>query len=357
MVFIDRGALIFDLATRLSQVLNTKDVDVTSVSNTIVQRLIDCCLSLKGNYRHLSSLEQSTLTLLLGLSVRHESIRVKVYPPAFNLLQTIESDPAFWSDKFESDFGKTFITSILKCSRLIGADSEQSKVASKVVSQLKWLSDKISPDESSPNLAIVRGMLEAIGASDCNWIPWAQTIAAVCKKVGHLASPFDKPWSIFVASAALSAGSRLMQQYAALPTRDVKANATIGMLVADIVEVAVSVIGSSQCRDLELKKTAIAAMSVCVGLVPLHRESAFQHGIKLLKSLRFLGIGAVIEFDSKSTSFASEFIYDEEDYDDIHVMIGEITEDMKSAIGIVKALLKQLGFPWNGKSCSLMGLF
>jgi hypothetical protein len=26
-------------------------------------------------------------------------------------------------------------------------------------------------------------------------------------------------------------------------------------------------------------------------------------------------------------------------------------------IGIVKALLKQLGFSWNGKSCSLMGLF
>lgn len=26
-------------------------------------------------------------------------------------------------------------------------------------------------------------------------------------------------------------------------------------------------------------------------------------------------------------------------------------------IGVLKALLKQLGFSWNGKSCSLMGLF
>jgi hypothetical protein len=30
---------------------------------------------------------------------------------------------------------------------------------------------------------------------------------------------------------------------------------------------------------------------------------------------------------------------------------------MNVEIGIIKALVKQLGFPWNGKSCSLMNLF
>jgi hypothetical protein len=59
----------------------------------------------------------------------------------------------------------------------------------------------------------------------------------------------------------------------------------------------------------------------------------------LLRGLRFLGIGTVIEFDSRSSAFTSEFVYDDGDLDldDIHGT-GEAADDILCVISIFRAL-------------------
>jgi hypothetical protein len=181
-MIIDRSALIFDLVTRLSNVLNSKDLSDSAQSASIIQRLIDCCSCLKGNYRRLSALEQSTLTLLLGLATKREDVRLKLYPPAVDLFFTIEEDPTFWGDKFENGFGKNFLINLLKCTTSNISEEQVNSIVSAIVSQLQMFSDKMLPDETSTALQLSRGFLEAIGASDFVWIPWAQDIIAVCKR-------------------------------------------------------------------------------------------------------------------------------------------------------------------------------
>ena len=75
MVFMDRGLLTFDLVTRLSQVIKSANSSDINASHKIIDRLLDTSRCLRSDCRLSSTLEQSTITLLLDLATTNEVIR------------------------------------------------------------------------------------------------------------------------------------------------------------------------------------------------------------------------------------------------------------------------------------------
>lgn len=158
---IDRGLLTFDLVTRLSQVIKSANSCDINVSNKIIDRLIDTSRCLRSDCRLSSTLEQSTITLLLDLATTNEVIRAKIMAPLLLMLDTIGDDARNWCDKFESDFGKTFLYQLLRCD-----PESQEKVSSRILVQLDLiligaLSTNVAPRE----LIIVQGIFDVIGTA------------------------------------------------------------------------------------------------------------------------------------------------------------------------------------------------
>jgi hypothetical protein len=177
MVVMDRSLLMFDLVTRLSQVIKSADSSDIETSNKIIQRVLDSCRCLKGDYRLLSTLEQSTVTLLLDLATTHEYVRSRIFQPLVQTLFAIENNISLWCDKFESDFGKTFLLQLLKCDAIIGGPGS-GKVSAGIVSQLEVMISRVVSSVDSPReMIIMQGMFEVIGAaSQYPWIDYFRSI-------------------------------------------------------------------------------------------------------------------------------------------------------------------------------------
>ena len=155
MVFIDRSLLTFDLVTRLSQVIKSANVSDINASNKIIDRLLDSCRFL-GDCRLSTTLEQSTITLLLDLAATNESIKLKILPTLIQMLNTMDADSQHWFDKFETDFGKTFLLQLLKC--------DQNKACLMILEQLDLLLVRATSSENVPReLVIINGIFEVIG--------------------------------------------------------------------------------------------------------------------------------------------------------------------------------------------------
>ena len=160
MVFMDRSLLTFDLVTRLSQVIKSANAADVNASNKIIDRLLYSCRCLQDDCRLSSILEQSTITLLLDLAATNESIRIKIMPPLVEILHSIDSDKSHWCDKFEDDFGTTFIIHLLKCDH-----GRQYKVSSSILGQLDSILTKAASSSDAPGeLIIAQGIFNAIGA-------------------------------------------------------------------------------------------------------------------------------------------------------------------------------------------------
>ena len=178
MVFMDRSLLTFDLVTRLSQVIKSANKDDINASNKIIERLLDSCRCLQGDCRLLSTLEQSTM-LLLNLATTHENVRTKIMPPLVQILFSIEANTTVWCEKFESDFGKTFLLQLLKCDALPGVSGTAGKkVSAGILGQLEVLLSRVSSStEHSREIIIIEGMFQVIGAAP--QYPWTEYFRSI----------------------------------------------------------------------------------------------------------------------------------------------------------------------------------
>lgn len=179
MVFMDRSLLTFDLVTRLSQVIKSANKDDINASNKIIERLLDSCRCLQGDCRLLSTLEQSTIMLLLNLATTHENVRTKIMPPLVQILFSIEANTTVWCEKFESDFGKTFLLQLLKCDALPGVSGTAGKkVSAGILGQLEVLLSRVSSStEHSREIIIIEGMFQVIGAAP--QYPWTEYFRSI----------------------------------------------------------------------------------------------------------------------------------------------------------------------------------
>ena len=158
---MDRSLLKFDLVTRLSQVIKSANASDINASNKIIDRLLDSCRCLQGDCRLSSILEQSTITLLLDLASTNENIRIKIMHPLVDILHSINSDQLHWCDKFDDDFGTTFLVHLLKCDH-----GSKYKVSSGILGQLDSILTKAASSSDVPaELIIAQGIFSAIGAS------------------------------------------------------------------------------------------------------------------------------------------------------------------------------------------------
>ena len=161
MVFMDRGLLTFDLVTRLSQVIKSANSSDINASHKIIDRLLDTSRCLRSDCRLSSTLEQSTITLLLDLATTNEVIRSKIMAPLLRMLDTIGDDARNWCDKFESDFGKTFLRQLLRCDL-----ESQEKVSSRIFGQLEViLIGALTSNMAQRELIIVQGIFDVIGTA------------------------------------------------------------------------------------------------------------------------------------------------------------------------------------------------
>ena len=182
MVFMDRGRLTFDLVTRLSQLLQTGNNSDEVSSNRIIKCLFESCRFLHGDCRLLSTLEQSTIILLLSLVVKKEEVRLKLMPPLMQMLSAISANSLVWSENFESDFGETFLIQLLKCdasSRLFGMNA-----VSEFLGQLEILiSTANSSTEPLKQILTIRGMFRVIELAPQHlWINHLRNIIDFSKK-------------------------------------------------------------------------------------------------------------------------------------------------------------------------------
>ena len=158
---MDRSLLTFDLVTRLSQVIKSANATDINASNKIIDRLLDSCRCLRGDCHLSSTLEQSTITLLLDLAATNENIRIKIMAPLVEILHSIDSDQMHWCDKFDDDFGTTFLIHMMKCDQ-----GSQYKVSSSVLEQLDSILTKAASSNDVPReLIIAQGIFGAIGAA------------------------------------------------------------------------------------------------------------------------------------------------------------------------------------------------
>lgn len=225
MIFIDRSLLTFNLVSRLSQVIKSSDNSDINASKIIIQRLLDSCPCLRlqnGNkqlFSTLSTLEQSTITLLLDLATNHEIIRNKIFQPFLDVLLTVESNTSIWCEKFESDFGKCFLLQLLKCDYLINNTSnntikndtkhngtnsgglviESGKVAAGIVAQLEAIMSKIvtlsdvntsisttnstNSNGSTGSVVILQGIFETIQISPQSFYMHFRSILDVAQQI------------------------------------------------------------------------------------------------------------------------------------------------------------------------------
>lgn len=179
---MDRGLLTFDLVTRLSQVLKSASKSDEKSSDRIVNSLLESCRSLHGDCHSLSTLERSTIILLLNLATTHEKVRLKTMPPLMRMLFSINANSLVWSENFETDFAETFLLQLLKCDASSGLMGIRS--VSGLLGQLELLINRAAfSEEPFRQMLIIRGMFRVISlAPQFLWINYIRSIVDFSQK-------------------------------------------------------------------------------------------------------------------------------------------------------------------------------
>ena len=119
--------------------------------------------------------------LLLNLATTHENVRTKIMPPLVQILFSIEANTTVWCEKFESDFGKTFLLQLLKCDACPGSlGTAGKKVSAGILGQLELLISRVTSGgtvEPPREMIIIQGMFQVIGAAP--QYPWTEYFRSI----------------------------------------------------------------------------------------------------------------------------------------------------------------------------------